>query len=152
MDWFKNISDSKSTYNKLINFLNLYGLLGLEDALQYYEDIQQDYLCKTKTSSTKIKINDIYYLKITGHEITIYAASGRFKKYGTLNDELKVLASFGFIKCNQSYIVSLKKIRTISHNQILLINNDKIPMSRHFAPKVMVAFHNYSQKNNTNNP
>ena len=146
MEWFKTISNSKPTYNKLINFLNQYGLSGLENALQHYEDIQKTYLCKTKTSSSKIKINDIYYLKIIGHEISVYTANGCYKKYGTLNNELKALAPYGFIKCNQSYVVSLNKIRTVFHDQILLINNDKLPMSKHFAPKVMLAFHSYSPK------
>lgn len=85
-------------------------------------------------------INDIYYLEIHKHNITFYTNYGTYKKYGSLNNELKFLSPYNFIKCNQSCIVSLQKIRTISADKIILINDAKIHMSRNYAPKVILAF------------
>lgn len=146
MKWLQLISDSKSTHNKLVCFLNQYGLSGLEDALQTYENSQQYYFCNTRSSCSKIRINDIYYLKIKGHTINVYTTSEIYKKYGTLNSELKTLSPCNFIKCHQSYIVSLEKVKTIHNNKIILLNGDLIPLSRYYAPQVMMAFHNYTQK------
>ena len=130
----------------MINFLNQIGLSGLEEVLQSFENTQQYYFCNTLSSCSKIKIKDLYYLKITGHKIHAYTATEIFEKYGTLNNELKFLSMYGFIKCHQSYIVSLEKIKTIDNNKIFLINGDMLPLSKNNAPKVRVAFHNYSQK------
>ena len=40
-------------------------------------------------------------------------------KYGTLANELKVLSMYGFMKCNQSCLVSLDKIKTIRRNEVI---------------------------------
>ncbi len=96
----------------LSNFLNQYGISGLEQALQFFIDMQQEYVCKTKISISKIKINDIYYLKIQKHNISIYTKHDEYYKYGTLNNELKQLSAYNFVKCNQSCLVSIGKIKT----------------------------------------
>lgn len=106
--------------NNLDDFLEQYGILGLKQALQLYRDTQQEYICKTRSSISKIRIFDIYYMEIHEHQITIYSQDGIFHKYGTLNSELKLLSSYGFIKCTQNCIVSLRKIRTICYNDIIL--------------------------------
>ncbi|NBJ00306.1 LytTR family transcriptional regulator [Lachnospiraceae bacterium] len=126
--------------NNLDGFLEQYGILGLKQALQLYRDTQQEYICKTRSSISKIRIFDIYYMEIHEHQITIYSQDGIFHKYGTLNSELKLLSSYGFIKCTQNCIVSLRKIRTICYNDIILTNNMKIHMSRKYAPIVIMAF------------
>jgi hypothetical protein len=46
-------------------FLKQYGLSGLNQALQLYKDTQQEYICRTKTSISKLHISDIYYMKNT---------------------------------------------------------------------------------------
>lgn len=135
----------KSMLNKeqllhLKDFLNQYGAAELENALQMYTNINQEYICKTKTSISKIKISDIYYLKIHKHNIFIYTERDTFHKYGTLNNELKILSTYNFIKCNQSCVVSLGKIKSIRNNDIILINNVKLHMSRNCTPKILSAF------------
>ena len=105
------------------SFLEQYGSSGLKQALQLYKDTQQEYICRTRTSISKLHISDIYYMEIREHQITIYTQHGTYHKYGTLNNELKLLSSYGFIKCAQNRIVSLNKIRTI----ITIPNKTKNP-------------------------
>lgn len=122
------------------NFLKQYGSFGLNQALQLYEDTQQEYICRTKTSISKIHISDIYYMEIREHQITIYTQHGTYHKYGTLNNELKLLSPYGFIKCAQNRIVSLNKIRTINYTDIILINGTKVHMSKRYALTTITAF------------
>lgn len=103
---FQIDSELKDTIS---NFLKQYGISGLKQALQLYRDTQQEYICKTRTSISKINISDIYYMEIQEHQITIYTEHDIFHKYGTLNNELKILSPYGFIKCAQNRIVSIKK-------------------------------------------
>lgn len=58
------------------NFLAQYGLSGLKQALQLYINTQQEYICRTRSSISKINISDIYYMEIQEHQITIYAQHG----------------------------------------------------------------------------
>lgn len=122
------------------NFLKQYGTSGLKHALQLYINTHQEYICRTRTSISKIHISDIYYMEIREHQITIYTQHGTYHKYGTLNNELKSLSSYGFIKCAQNRIVSLGKIRSICFNDIILINGAKIHMSKKYAISIISEF------------
>ena len=124
------------------DFIEQYGTFGLKQALQLYKNTQQEYICRTRTSISKINISDIYYMEIREHQITIYTQHGTYHKYGTLNNELKSLSPYGFIKCAQNRIVSLTKIRTISYTDIILINGTKIHMSKRYALTTVTAFSN----------
>lgn len=145
MNWIKEISCNKVLQTKLSNFLSKYGIPGLEQALQLYTDMQQEYICCTKTSTSKVKYADIYYIEIQGHHITTHTENGTFSKYGSLSKELKTLSNYGFVKCNQSCIVSLSKIKTIIDNNIIFTNNESVHMSRTYASKVILAFHKAPQ-------
>lgn len=124
----------------LSDFLEQYGTSGLKHALQLYNNTQQEYICRTRTSISKIHISDIYYMEIREHQITIYTQHGTYHKYGTLNNELKSLSSYGFIKCAQNRIVSLEKIRSICLNDIILVNGTKIHMSKKYAIFIISEF------------
>lgn len=122
------------------SFLEQYGTSGLKQALQLYKNTQQEYTCRTRTSISKINISDIYYMEIREHQITIYTQHGTYHKYGTLNNELKSLSPYGFIKCAQNRIVSLNKIRTINYTDIVLINGTKVHMSKRYALAIITTF------------
>lgn len=140
MNWLQKISENEQLQNKLFSFLSTYDISGLEQALQLYEDTQQYYICKTKISISKVRISEIYYLEINGHNITIHTERGDFYKYGSLNEELKILSQYGFIKCRQNCVVSLAKIKSIDGFDIVLINGEKIHMSKKLASKVILTF------------
>ena len=126
--------------NTISTFLTQYGTSGLKHALQLYINTHQEYICRTRTSISKIYISDIYYMEIQEHQITIYTQHGTYHKYGTLNNELKSLSSYGFMKCAQNRIVSLGKIRSICFNDIILINGVKIHMSKKYAISIISEF------------
>lgn len=124
----------------ILTFIATYGESVLQEAMQQYIDNHQIYFHKTKSQTAQIKICDIYYLQSQQHNITIHTAHGVYKKYGTLSQELSVLYPYGFVKCTQSCIVSLSKIRAIQHNDIILIDDTVLHVSRAYAPKVLTAF------------
>ena len=140
MDWIQELKQKESLYCSLTAFLEQHGFSGLEKALQLYTNTQAEYICKTKTAVTKIKMDDIYYLEIQTHTITIHTEHGNNQKYGSLTDELKFLAPYGFIRCRQNCLVSLEKIQRICDNTVHLTNHTQIHMSQRYAPKVLAAF------------
>ena len=135
-----NFSTDKHMQKIIKEFVERYGTSGLEQALKDYENLQQEYICKNKSAVSKVKICDIYYLEIKGHKIHVHTEHGTFQKYGSLRDELKLLSMHGFVKCNQSCLVSLHKIQSLLGNDIVLTNREHLYMSRHYAPSVLIAF------------
>lgn len=133
-------SNDKNIQAIISEFLTQYDISDLTQALQHYTDMHQEYICKTKASISKLKISDIYYLEILEHNIAVHTEHGIYQKYGTLNNELKQLSPHGFMKCNQSCIVALDKIRTVHNNEIILTNQEHLYMSRYYAPNILMAF------------
>lgn len=140
MNWLKELSENKNLHENLYDFLDQHGMSGLDNALQLYRNTHQKYICKTKKSISQINIYDIYYLEIEKHNITIHTQHGTYQKYGALSKELKALSPYGFAKCTQSCIVSLNKIKTINYDDIILINDVKLHMSRKYASQILIAF------------
>lgn len=101
------IADNKNIQNQLLCFLDKYGVNGLKQALQLYVDMMDEYICCTRKTFSRLKVEKIYYLKISGHDISIFTTNGIYKKYGTLSKKLKIWGRFGVIRCNQSYIVAV---------------------------------------------
>lgn len=143
MNWIQELLTNKNAYTTLSSFLNQYGLPALEQAIHLYTDTHQAYICKTKTSISRINIYDIFYLEINRHNITVHTQDSTYQKYGSLSKEIKHLAPYGFVNCNQSCIVSLNKIRSIQHTDIILINDETLHMSRKYVPRVLIAFSQY---------
>ena len=143
MDWIQELTHNKSLCYSLDTFLDQHGFSGLEKALQLYSNTQAEYICKTKAAVTRIKIDDIYYLEIQTHTITIHTEHGIYQKYGSLTDEQKLLAPYGFMKCRQNCLVSLGKIHSICDDTIILANQFQLHMSQRYAPKVLAAFARY---------
>lgn len=140
MDWIQELVQAESLHDTLTAFLKRHGVSGLEEALRLYSNRQKEYMYKSKTAITRIKIADIYYLEIRTHTITIHTQHGTYQKYGSLTDEQKLLSPYGFIKCNQSCLVSLDKIQSICNNTITLTNQVQLHMSQRYTPKILVAF------------
>ncbi len=140
MDWIQELTQKESLCCSLAVFLDQHGFSGLEKALQLYSNTQAEYICKTKAAVTRIKIDDIDYLEIQTHTITIHTKHGIYQKYGSLADEQKFLAPYGFIRCRQNCLVSLEKIHSICNDTIILTNNLQLHMSQRYAPKVLAAF------------
>lgn len=140
MNWNKEFANDQALQAELQAFYNKYGISGIKQAINLYTNMHQKYICSTKISVSKVNIGDIYYLQIQEHSISVYTQHGTYHKYGTLCKELDILAPYGFIKCNQSCIVSLNKIKTIAHDEITLIDGSKLHMSRHYARKLLLEF------------
>lgn len=143
MNWVQEILSDTLLEKTLLAFLKIHGKDGLIQALQFYSNLQQEYIYKTKDSIVKIKMGDILYLEIHQHAISIHTESGIFCKYGSLQKELQALPAKEFIQCSKKCAVSIRKIKSIQGKDITLINNAKIHLSRSFTRKVLIAYSHY---------
>lgn len=131
----------------LHQFVSKYGTTGLITALQNYDSLHHTYICKTQKYIKRIPIFSINYIEAFGHEITIHTINGPFKKYGTLKNEYEQFKKFGFVKCNQSFLIPVNKIAEIRGRYLILSTGDKFTLSRSCATDVIYAY----VKNNIDN-
>lgn len=135
-----NEIENKNIKKDVLKFLETYGFKGLQQAMDFYVNMQQIYLCKTRTSVSKIYIRDINYVEVHKHLITIHTTHDSYEKYGSLNKELESLSKYGFVKCSQNCIVPLTKIRTVTYDDVILLDGTKIGLSKRYASKVLLEF------------
>lgn len=149
MEHTDKTSDETNFQKKVDHFVKQYGQERLEWLMQHYADSQDMYICKTRSSTVKIRIADILYIEIREHNIFIHTEGQSYTKYGTLNSELVQLSPFGFVKCNRSVLVSIYKIIAIEKNELILVNKKRLRMSRGCASIVSEMYQNrgsYIQK------
>lgn len=143
MNWVTEIYKNRTAANLINDFLEQFGTDELVKILQEYMDSQKQYFCKTRTSVFSVKIADILYLEISEHTISIHTQTQIYTKYGSLSQEYERLKPYGFIKCNQSVLVSLSRIQSIEKNSVLLENGKKIHVSRNYAKNLISEYMAY---------
>lgn len=79
----------------------------------------------------RIKFEDILYFNIDRHRCIIHCIDHNENIYFSLI-KLKELLDNRFIQCYRSYIVNTDYIKTINKEEIILFNNEKIPLSRKY--------------------
>ncbi len=60
-----------------------------------------------------VKIKDIYYVEISGHQMIYHTSVGDFKTYGSLKAVEKELKSFNFALCNSCFLVNLDYVERV---------------------------------------
>lgn len=84
---------------------------------------------KNREGLSRIKIQDIRYVEIYGHNIMIHMTDGARECYGTLKELEPELKEYGFAKCSQSCLVNLAFVDGIYQDQVK-IGKNMIPISR----------------------
>lgn len=92
-----------------------------------------------------IKILNIYkliYVESCGHTIIYHTTEGNFKvrdKANMKNLESK-LSSYSFVRCNVSYLVNLAYLSEIDGNEVVLQNDERLPIARTRKKEFVDAF------------
>lgn len=85
-----------------------------------------------KAGANKIKVNleDIIYVDINSHILTIHTENENISFKGTIKDIEKEIDSSAFSKCNACFLVNLNKVIEFSNEEVTLSNNEKLAISR----------------------
>ena len=88
---------------------------------------------------------EIVYLESLGHTVTIHTQSETVTVYEQL-DKLRPLLSEGFIQCHKSFLVNMRYIRRFLSQDILLVTDAQIPISRSKYARTKDAYFRYMGK------
>ena len=86
-----------------------------------------------KISSYKIFVKDILYIEFLNRKSNVHTIGGNII---TTNCTLKYwydrLNTYGFAYSYKAYLINFEYISAFNKNEIVLINNETIPLSRHY--------------------
>lgn len=92
-----------------------------------------------------ISLPSILYIESSGHKAIIHTPQKDYVSYQKLNELEEQLQPYGFLRCHQSFLVSLRHIKDSTLTS-LRIADEKIPISRRYQSHLKEAL---SQKNHT---
>lgn len=119
----------------------------LEEAITEIVDTASNFtMLKTRTGFVKLYFHSLLYLEIIGRTITFYLNNDQhYEVYGTLTEIEEIfLKQEKFIKPHRSYIVNMDCIRKLDRNEITMMNNHKLPVSKNLYQIVKKGYMDYS--------
>ncbi|MDO4169301.1 MAG: LytTR family DNA-binding domain-containing protein [Lachnospiraceae bacterium] len=78
----------------------------------------------------RIFLDEIYYAESIVRKVKLYCNHSTLEFYMKMNDLEEKLKEDHFIRCHKSFIVNMQYIRFVDGNNIILLNGQKIPISR----------------------
>ena len=102
------------------------------------------YVLKTASGEKSFGINDIVYIESENHNVYLYDKSGKkIKIFYTLEKLSNILSEEIFIRCHSGIIVSCQYIFSINKDNIELINDISVPLSRSRRKEVKSRFQRF---------
>lgn len=102
------------------------------------------YILKSDKGEKFFGINDIVYIESENHNVYLYNKSGdKIKIFYTLDKLSSILSEEIFIRCHSGIIVSCQHIFSINNDNIELINNISVPLSRSRRKEVKSKFQRF---------
>lgn len=85
-------------------------------------------------------IYDIWFLESKKHYVYFYVNDEVYKLRIKLSSCDEMLKDFGFIKTHGSYMVNIRRIKTIGTKKVILKNGVELPVSRSNAEKIKLLY------------
>lgn len=106
----------------------------LEDIIKrldkYLTEIERCYTFNSHNKLISVRLNDINYIEVYGHETLVHTANAVLTTSKALSAIEKELSEYGFIRTHKSYIVNTRYIFSVERNSIILSNGENLPVSR----------------------
>lgn len=103
-------------------------------------DMKLPIIIRSGAELHKIIPEEIIQIKSAKEYVSIHCEYGKYLIRSSMRDILNQLPQGAFIQVHKSYIVPLQQIQTITTNDILLMNGDKVPLGRSYLNDVRKLF------------
>lgn len=118
-----------------------------EIELYQQKDIQENVIRLKVTGGTiQLKINQIFYFEYIGRKVYMISESQNTYVNYTLSELFVLLQDMDFAMPHRAYILNLRKIKSINKYDIILENNDLVPLAQKKAATFKKQFEIYLYK------
>lgn len=115
----------------------------LERLIKYIEREKSEFvIVKGANGITKLFLNQIIYVEVRGHYLEYHTEAGIICVNGKLSDIEEKLSRNGFFKCDRSYLVNLRFVRSYD-DEAIDIGGDRLFVSRRRKADFMRALAKY---------
>lgn len=107
---------------------------------------KQYLLIQSNDITTKVIQDNIVSLESQKHSTIVKCTDNKYVAKIGINLLQESLAEFNFIKCHRSYIIGIRHVNIIKKYEVIMTNNDIIPISRRLYNDVYKRFIQYHKK------
>ncbi len=104
------------------------------------KEILAPIVVKSGSEYHKVMPDEIDYLKSVKEYVAIFCGSNKYLVRSSMAEMIDQLPYGKFIQTHKSYIVPLNKIKSITASEVVLTNNDRVPLGRSFIETVRSKF------------
>lgn len=112
----------------------------LDRAVARCRNLSQSIVINQAASSLRLLLQEIFYIEVRGHRLTYHTEQGDFECSGTLQETETKLHDWGFLRCNKCYLVNQRQIREVCGGELLLMNGERLQISRLRKKEFMEEF------------
>ena len=73
----------------------------------------------------RTSLDDIYYISISNHIVTLHTTKGDFELYKQMKDLCDELNDCGFLRCHRSYMVNLQHVYVMRNDSVFVLDDQK---------------------------
>ncbi|MFA9377723.1 MAG: LytR/AlgR family response regulator transcription factor [Lachnotalea sp.] len=103
---------------------------------KYYSSIVVEY----KNKTYYLDSNDILFIEVFGHNLIYHLMNEAVTGKDTMNNIEIELQKFNFLRIHRSYLINLKKVKTFSKTEVVMLNNKRIPISKYKEKEFKEAY------------
>lgn len=92
-----------------------------------------------------VDLRELLYIRSESHYLKYYTSEGSSADSfrNTLENIEAQLLNYGFVRCHERYLVNLRKISFIESTECILLNGERIPISRSKMAQTKISFQNH---------
>lgn len=121
----------------------------LREAIIYYQDMTSsiNYKIHTTIGDILIDLNKVLYFEFVDRKIKIMTVNQILYTYSTIKKLSKNLEQYSFYSPHKAFLVNLKYVLNASGNNVILTNNEVLPLSQKKATKFKSSLIDYINQN-----
>ena len=104
--------------------------------------VNETFFVKSDKKIIKLNYDEVFYVEAYGNYIKIYTDSMLLTTQ-TLTDFLEKVPE-SFLRIHKSYVVNFKHLKLIEGNQMVLLNNTKLPIGKSYKKAVLERINDYN--------
>lgn len=86
---------------------------------------------RTKTKTSHIPIDSILYVETYRGHVMLHTRMDVVESFSSMKETEETLKEHQFFRCHTAFLVSLREIRSVTQQDVLLQNGQIIPLSKH---------------------
>lgn len=97
-------------------------------------------------NSIRLPIEDIYYFERVDRKIKAVTKKGNFMLYETIASVEEKLHQYDFVTPHQSFVINLNNLKDYYKDEIIMLNNDTIPIAQKRAAEFKRTMREFLQR------